>query len=588
MKPFRFWFSLSFFVLACSFPVFGQALGDALNAPDLTWSTSGTYGVSGWSAETSNTHDGSSAAMSGTIMGSGSSILETTLNGPGTLTFWWSSPSYMNTLSFTSSNTALSLMSQSNWQQQTVYLGSGSQNVRWTYAKGPALDTISRGYLDEVSYTPGAVGPIISLQPRSQSQVAGFPVTFRVAPGGTPPLSYQWRFNTEEIPGATTSSYTVTNVDSSTVGAYTVLITNNVALLSSSNAVLELGELTAWGSSLLDATAVPSGATNLLAIDAGDYDGLMLRSDGTVAAWGKNTLGETTCPDGLTNLIAIAAGSWHCLALKADGTVVGWGDNRYGQTNVPAGLSDVVAIAGGASHSLALLADGTVAAWGGNPYNAYSETNVPPGLSNVIGIAANSYSLALTADGTVTGWGGGPRVPANLSNVVAIAAGDSHALALLADGTVAAWGQNYAGQTNVPVGLTNVVAVAAGAAHSLALGADGKVAGWGMHLNDPGNPIAPPRLTNAVAIAAGTDHDLALVGRPSQLLHASITAVSVSADALNLSIASRSGRVYALQSADSLSAPNWTTVRLLAGNGAALTLTQQTAGPQRFYRVLRW
>jgi len=44
-------------------------------------------------------------------------------------------------------------------------------------------------------------------------------------------------------------------------------------------------------------------------------------------------------------------------------------------------------------------------------------------------------------------------VPANLSNVVAIAAGKHHALALKSDGKVVAWGSNTSGETNVPAGL---------------------------------------------------------------------------------------------------------------------------------------
>jgi hypothetical protein len=60
-------------------------------------------------------------------------------------------------------------------------------------------------------------------------------------------------------------------------------------------------------------------------------------------------------------------------------------------------------------------------------------------------------------------------VPADLSNVVAIAAAEHLSLALKRDGTVAAWGGNYFGQTSVPAGLSNVVAVAAGGWFSMAI-----------------------------------------------------------------------------------------------------------------------
>jgi alpha-tubulin suppressor-like RCC1 family protein len=45
----------------------------------------------------------------------------------------------------------------------------------------------------------------------------------------------------------------------------------------------------------------------------------------------------------LKNVVAIAAGYYHSLALKSDGTVVAWGYNYEGETNVPAGLTNVVA-----------------------------------------------------------------------------------------------------------------------------------------------------------------------------------------------------------------------------------------------------
>ena len=48
-------------------------------------------------------------------------------------------------------------------------------------------------------------------------------------------------------------------------------------------------------------------------------------------------------PSGLSNVVAIAAGWYHNLALKSDGTVVAWGDDwsDSGAANVPSGLSNV-------------------------------------------------------------------------------------------------------------------------------------------------------------------------------------------------------------------------------------------------------
>ena len=58
-------------------------------------------------------------------------------------------------------------------------------------------------------------------------------------------------------------------------------------------------------------------------------------------------------------------------------------------------------------------------------------------------------------------------------------------------GTVVAWGDDSAGQTDVPAGLTGVVAVAAGDEFSLALKSDGTVVGWGATDADVGETKIP-------------------------------------------------------------------------------------------------
>ena len=155
---------------------------------------------------------------------------------------------------------------------------------------------------------------------------------------------------------------------------------------------------------------------------------------------------------------------------------------------------------------------GTVVTWAG-------ATNGPANLTNVVAVAAGmQYDLVLNADGSVAGWGnnndyyggyaGEATVPAGLSNVVAIASGDYDSLALKADGTVVVWGWNNCGQTNVPAGLSNVVAIAAGWEHSLALKSDGTVVTWGYA--GTGLAPVPAGVSNVVSIAAGRDHSLAL------------------------------------------------------------------------------
>jgi len=92
----------------------------------------------------------------------------------------------------------------------------------------------------------------------------------------------------------------------------------------------------------------------VVAIAAGWYHSLALKSDGTVVGWGGDFIGQATPPAGLTGVVAIATSTLHSLALKSDGTVVGWGDNDNGEATPPAGLTRVAAIAAGGSQSLAM------------------------------------------------------------------------------------------------------------------------------------------------------------------------------------------------------------------------------------------
>lgn len=71
----------------------GTVLADAVDAPSLTFTTGGMVP---WLAQNTITHDGIDAAASGDIGNNQESWMETTVNGPGTISFWWSTASDPN------------------------------------------------------------------------------------------------------------------------------------------------------------------------------------------------------------------------------------------------------------------------------------------------------------------------------------------------------------------------------------------------------------------------------------------------------------------------------------------------------------
>lgn len=570
-----------------------QTLQAALDATNLTWTTSGTLGASGWTGETSITHDGVSAAQSAHVSASQTSKLQTTVAGPGTLTFWCYAADTSGNLIFTAGNvTEGSFSAMASWQQEVFYIGSGSQTLTWTFTNSlgfPAGSTYP-AYLDQVSWVTGATAPIVTNQPLSQSQVPGMNTTFSVGVAGTPPLSYQWYFNSNAIDGATSGSYTVTNVQAANLGYYSVAVTNAAGGTNSANASLEFGNITGWGDNTFFQASIPPGTTNVLEINAGSLQNVALKADDSLLAWGLDNFGQQSTPANFSNIVAVAANSGDTMAITAGGSLIEWGNNAYGQTNLAQTLSNVVAAASGDSPvSLVLQSVGTLSIAGPS---GFGETIAPANLTNSVAVAVGSFnSMALQSDGSVTVWGlpqsGITNVPTDLSNAVAIAVGAIQCMALKADGTLEVWGLSSFGITNVPPGLSNVVAIAAGSAHCLALKADGTVVAWGS--NTFGQTNVPVGLSNVVAIAAGHNHNLALVGNGPPIVSAPIQNPTLSSNGFSFSIPTQSGRVYALDYKNNLTDPTWTTLPLVAGNGTNLVMTDPTAtNSQRFYRVRRW
>lgn len=386
---------------------------------------------------------------------------------------------------------------------------SGGYTITVSNAYGQAQHTA------QLTVTNSA--PYFIRQPTNQVAPLGGRATFVAEARGSLPLSYQWRVNGADIPGATNSVLVLSPLTAAHTGVYNAVARNPFGETASSKVTLNVVQAYVWGdysySPYFVPTNVPSGLFDLVAVAAGNYHVLALRSDGRVATWSRYNTVATNVPATVTNVAAVAAGGDCSMALRSNGTVVVWGNNSSGQWNVPPNLTNAVAIATGGYHCLALRSNGTVTAWG---QNTHGQANVPAGLSNVTAIAAGTYhSLALKADGTLVAWGSGSygqtNTPAGLSNLIAVAAADYTSTALRSDGTVTNWGSSRYSDLVPNNGWTNLVSVATASYGVVGLRPEGTVltSAGAKTLNNPAG------LSNVVAIAAGGAQNsfyVALVG----------------------------------------------------------------------------
>jgi Zn-dependent metalloprotease len=134
-----------------------SSLASALDAESLTWSGGGDLA---WMGESTTTHDGIDAGQSGAIGHSQTTWFETTLQGPGTLSFWWrvSSEYGYDYQSFKLNGSDVYVRSgEGAWELKTLAIPTGQQTVRWQYAKDSSVISGSdQAWVDQVNWQPGS------------------------------------------------------------------------------------------------------------------------------------------------------------------------------------------------------------------------------------------------------------------------------------------------------------------------------------------------------------------------------------------------------------------------------------------------
>jgi pimeloyl-ACP methyl ester carboxylesterase len=128
------------------------------------------------------------------------------------------------------------------------WLDGTDGEARFCFPTGVAVDSAGNVFVADGGNrairkgwpTSGGVGVTITVPPQSLITNAGATVAFSVAAIGTGQLSYQWRFNGANIPGATDVMLSLTNAQLASAGDYGVVVTSSLGSAASAAAQLIL------------------------------------------------------------------------------------------------------------------------------------------------------------------------------------------------------------------------------------------------------------------------------------------------------------------------------------------------------------
>ncbi len=158
--------------------------------------------------------------------------------------------------------------------------------------------------------------PVFTTQPVSQTVNAGTTVAFTAAANGSPTPTYQWNLNGTAIAGATSATLTLSAVQTSASGSYSVTATNSVGNVTSNtvslvvNAVIGLPTFTTQPVQ----QTMPLGSTVVFSASATAAASLQWTFNGAAIAAATNAMLV------LTNLGPANAGSYACVATNTAGS----------------------------------------------------------------------------------------------------------------------------------------------------------------------------------------------------------------------------------------------------------------------------
>jgi hypothetical protein len=97
------------------------------------------------------------------------------------------------------------------------------------------------GMIQSSPVTVQVIGqPVFAFHPQPQSRYVGETVTFNAGLQGSAPAQYQWRFNGQNLSGATSQVLALTNLQAAQAGTYSVVANNLCGSVTSTGALLSV------------------------------------------------------------------------------------------------------------------------------------------------------------------------------------------------------------------------------------------------------------------------------------------------------------------------------------------------------------
>ena len=154
-------------IIALDIQALSSPLCQALDNCNLNFQTGGDLP---WSVQTADTLDGSDIAISGLIDDDQQTWIETTVTGPGNLSFYWkvSSEPDFDILNFSINGDIQEQISGStDWLKKEYQLLEGDQVLRWSYTKDRSFsEGQDAAFIDQVTWsnTQSSEDPVLDIE----------------------------------------------------------------------------------------------------------------------------------------------------------------------------------------------------------------------------------------------------------------------------------------------------------------------------------------------------------------------------------------------------------------------------------------